>query len=103
MAQALPFPLPPDDFGPFGGVVVLLMGDVAQLPPVLSTSLMARMPIIGGGATSTSLALAGRQTSNSFEDVIRLRRIHRQKGVDEFKDTTMRLRDVAHTVDDYDL
>ena len=94
---------PPDDLGPFGGIGVLLMGDFAQLPPVLSTSLMARMPIIGGGATSTSLALAGRHTFNSFEDVIRLRRIHRQKGVDEFKDTTMRLRDVANTVDDYDL
>ena len=40
---------PPDDLGPFGGIGVLLMGDFAQLPPVLSTSLMARMPIIGRG------------------------------------------------------
>ena len=49
------------------------------------------------------MALAGRQTFNSFEDVIRLRRIHRQKGVDEFKDSTMRLRDVANTMEDYEL
>ena len=52
---------------------------------------------------SISLALAGRQTFNQFEDVIRLRRIHRQKGVGEFKDSTMRLRDVANRVEDYDL
>ena len=94
---------PPDDLGPSGGIGVLIMVDFAQLPPVLSTSLMARMPIIGGRAVGTSLALAGRQTFNSFEDVIRLRHIHRQKGVDEFKDTTMRLRGVANTVEDYDL
>ena len=94
---------PPDDLGPFGGIGVLLMGDFAQLPPVLSTSLMARMPIIGRGGMSTSLALAGRQTFDKFEDVIRLRRIHRQKGVDEFKDSTMRLRGIANAVEDYDL
>eukprot|EP00974_Lingulodinium_polyedra_P011936 1153408-Lingulodinium_polyedra.AAC.1 len=59
------------------------MGDPAQLPPVLSTILMASVPLIeNGGASGKSLVLAGKQTSNAFEDVIRLRRIHRQKGVD---------------------
>ena len=38
---------PPVDMGPFGGAGVLLMGDFAQLPPVLRTSLMASMPAIG--------------------------------------------------------
>ena len=90
--------------GLFCGVGVLLMGDLAQLPPVLSTSLMAGMPLVGAARSATNaLALAGRQTFNTFEDVIRLRRIHRQKGVDRFKDSTMRLRDVANNVEDYDL
>ena len=95
---------PPDEMGPFGGIGVLLMGDFAQLPPVLSTSLMAGMPLIeSGGAAARSMALAGRQVFNAFEDVIRLRRIYRQKGVDTFKDSTMRLRDAAITTEDYAL
>ena len=95
---------PPDEMGPFGGIGVLLMGDFAQLPPVLSTSLMAGMPLIeSGGTAARSMALAGRQVFNTFEDVIRLRRIYRQKGVDAFKDSTMRLRDAAITTEDYAL
>ena len=56
----------------------MLMGDFAQIPPVLSTSLMAGMPIAERAGDSTRcLALAGRQTFNEFEDVIRFKRIHR--------------------------
>ena len=95
---------PPDDLSPFGGIGVLLMGDFAQLPPVMSTSLMTGMPVIeSGGAAARSMALAGRLVLNTFEDVIRLRRIYRQTGVDAFKDSTMRLRDSAITIEDYDL
>ena len=43
---------PPDDTGPFGGVGVLLMGDFAQLPPALSTSLMAGMALIESGGAA---------------------------------------------------
>ena len=49
------------------------------------------------------LALAGRQAFETFDDVIRHRRIHRQKGVDPYKESTMRLRDGAITVEDYEL
>jgi len=94
----------PDDMGPFGGIGVVLMGDFAQIPPVLSTSLMADMPIVESlGDGARFLAFAGRQTFNEFHDVIRLRRIHRQRGVCPFKESTMRLRDAALSVDDYNL
>ena len=43
----------------------------------------------------------GRQTFAQFEDVIRLRRIHRILGKDPYKETTMRLRDAAITLEDY--
>ena len=93
---------PPADMGSFGGIGVLLMGDFAQIPPVLSTSLMAHMPNVGNSANRL-LALAGRLTFNEFQDVIRLKRIHRQKGVCPFKESTMRLRDSALSLDDYNL
>ena len=80
---------------------VVLMGDFAQLPPVLAISVLPGMPMTEGrGAVSRAMALAGRQTFAGFEDVIRLRRIHRQKGVDAFKESTTRLRDAAITHED---
>ena len=83
---------------------MLLMGDFAQIPPALSTSLMAGMPIVeSSGDRARCLALAGRQTFNEFLGVIRLRRIHRQQGACLFKETTMRLRDAALSVEDYNL
>ena len=80
------------------------MGDFAQLPPVLASSVLPGMPLIErSGPVARATALAGRQTFAQFEDVIRLRRIHRQKGVDAFKESTMRLRDAAITKEDYEL
>ena len=46
-------------------------------------------------------SLSWQQTFNDFQDVIRLKRIHRQKGVCPFKESTMRLRDTAIALDDY--
>ena len=37
---------PPGDLGPVGGFGMLLMGDFAQLPPVLSSSLLEGPPLI---------------------------------------------------------
>ena len=54
---------PPEDMGPFGGVGVVLMGDFAQLPPVLASNVLPGMPLVeSGGAVARALALAGRQT-----------------------------------------
>ena len=45
--------------------------------------------------------MQGREQFGKFTDVIRLRRIHRQKGADEYKNSTMRLRDAAITPADH--
>jgi len=95
---------PPDDIGWFGGIGVLLMGDFAQLPPVLASSLLSGATIMEGKKSGLrAFALAGRQTFEQFQDVIRLRRIHRILGAGPFKESTMRLRDAAITVEDYNL
>ena len=82
----------------------MLMGDFAQLPPVLASSLLEGSPLIESTKSNMRfVALHGRQLFKSFTQVLRLRRIHRQKGADPFKESTMRLRDIAITKDDYDL
>ena len=95
---------PPDNLGRFGSCGVVLMGDFAQLPPVLASSLLFGAAIVERPALGMrALALAGRQAFAGFSQAIRFRRIHRQKGADAYKESTMRLRDAAITIDDYDL
>ena len=92
---------PPDSLGGFGGIGVLLIGDVAQLPPVLSSSLLAEAPLQDGKSVGLrSLALAGRETFHTFKQVVRLRRVHRLPGVDRYKESTQRVRDAVMTVED---
>ena len=84
----------PDDLGAFGGVGVVLMGDFAQLPPVLSSTLLGGAPLQEGMKPNLRfLALSGRRTFSQFENALRLRHIHRQKGADPYKESRMRLRD----------
>ena len=95
---------PPDDLGGFGGIAVVCMGDFAQLPPIKATSLLRTSRIEEPThSDKRKRALQGQERFQSFTQVIRLRRIHRQKGADEYKESTMRLRDAAITQTDYEL
>ena len=95
---------PPDDDDGFGGFGVVCMGDFAQLPPVLSTLLLTGSSILDAkNSRLRTYALTGRQRFKQFTDVIRLKRIHRIQGADAYKETTMRLRDAAITMEDYNL
>ena len=67
-------------------VGVSMLGDVDQTPHVLSTSLVAGMPLAGGsGDPGLFLVVAGRRMFDDFQAFARLRRIHRQKGACPFK------------------
>ena len=92
------------DFGAFGGIGVLCMGDFAQLPPVRASTLLPGVPLDERKASGLrGHALTGRTRFADFTTVIRLRRIHRQQKADDFKSSTIRLRDGAMSDKDYEL
>jgi hypothetical protein len=88
----------------YGGVGILKIGDFAQLPPISSTGLLKGSKLEESQISpKRNKAAAGQLRFQDATCIIRLRRIHRQVGADPFKETTMRLRDAAVTVEDYKL
>ena len=83
---------------------MLLMVDFVQLPLVLASSLLEGIPLCESAKSGKRfLALNGRRAFNEFSTVLRLRRIHRQKGADLYKESTIRWKDAAITLEDHKL
>ena len=94
----------PETLGGFGGLSVLCVGDFGQLPPVLSVSLIARR-LAGsqGHGVAQARALQGQRRFNAFDDVVCLRRVYRQKDGGAYRDSALRMRDAAMTLEDLEL
>ena len=87
--------LPQTSHLPFGGMAILLVGDPAQLPPVLANPLWTKRTT---GASNTN----GYALYNLFENVVKLTANQRIiSGQDEFKEFLLRLRDGSNTEDDW--
>ena len=77
---------------------MILAGDFGQLPPVKtppSLSLLCPNPV--HGSREFRMANLGMRLFEAFQTVVRLRRIHRQPGQSEYKESLIRLRDGAQT------
>lgn len=86
----------------FGGMSVILAGDFAQLPPVSETRLYAWVNTTQGASTSSGQdVVMGKLLWLSFNVVVILREVMRQKGDQAFIDLLSRLREGKCTHDDY--
>ena len=92
---------PDSGFG-FGGIAVLLVGDFGQTAPIDPSSLIDAFDR-EAPSSADSFNNTGQRLFREFTDIVRLRRVHRQKGASEFKESTLRLRDGAMTPRDWDL
>ncbi len=94
---------PPESFGGFGGIMVMIVGDFGQIPPVKAESLMQPMhhATLTKLKQSQSKVIQGKLLFHSITTVVQLRRIYRQKEADAFKDSTMNLRDGIVTEEHY--
>lgn len=80
---------------------MVLAGDFGQLPPVAvkDERTLLHGTVQSTGKDSMEVNLGARLFRN-IQNVFRLRRIHRQAGASEFKESLLRLRDAAHTKED---
>ena len=95
---ALAFPDAANSGLPFGGRSVILIGDYAQLPPVLDVPMYATPPPRARPSVTTGFMLY-----RTFDRFVRLRAVMRQRGDDQagFRDLLHRARDGNWTEDDW--
>ena len=85
---------------PFGGVNVILVGDIAQLPPVLDKVLYHKKP-------DEEISMTGFCVYNEFDKVVKLTKNERSKGEDinqkRFREVLFNLQNGNSTEDDWNL
>ena len=87
----------------FGNIGLMVVGDFGQLPPVCASSLIGSSVQEHHASGMRGRAGQGQRRFQTMQNIIRLRRIYRQKAADDFKLSTIRLRDYVSTPTDYEL